>query len=94
MSEDWSIGCIPYKRALTSPDKVAIIFEDIPVTYRKLNEGINKTAHMLEKKGIKKGDRAGLVMLNCVEFLEIYFACAKLGAILVPLNWRLVGPGT
>ena len=92
MSVDWSIGCIPYKRSLISPDKVAIIFEDNPVTYRKLNEGINKTAHMLEKKGIKKGDRIGLVMLNCIEFLEIYFACAKLGAILVPLNWRLVGP--
>ncbi|MFZ3156493.1 MAG: AMP-binding protein [Smithella sp.] len=92
MPADWSIGCIPYKRALTSPDKVAIIFEDIPVTYRNLNEGINKAAHMLEKKGIKKGDRVGLIMLNCIEFLEIYFACAKLGAILVPLNWRLVGP--
>jgi fatty-acyl-CoA synthase len=47
---------------------------------------------MLEKKGIKKGDRLGIVMLNCIEFIEIYFACAKLGAILVPLNWRLVGP--
>jgi len=92
MSADWSIGCIPYKRALLTPEKTAIIFEDIPITYRKLNEGINKTAHMLEKKGIKKGDRVGLILLNCIEFLEVYFACAKLGAILVPLNWRLVWP--
>ncbi len=92
MSMGWSIGYIPYKRALVSPDRTAIIFEDVPVTYLKLNEGINKAAHMLEKKGIKKGDRVGVLMLNCIEFLEIYFASAKMGAILVPLNWRLVGP--
>jgi len=80
MSLEWNIGYIPYKRALISPEKTAIIFEDVPVTYRQLNEGINKAAHMLEKKGIKKGDRLGIVMLNCIEFIEIYFACAKTGS--------------
>ena len=92
MSGDWNIGHIPYKRAILMPEKTAIIFEDSPVTYRNLNDGINRAAHMLEKKGIKKGDRVAVLMLNCVEFLEVYFACAKIGAILVPLNWRLVGP--
>lgn len=92
MSVGWSVGYIPYKRSLVSPERTAIIYEDIPVTYRKLNEGINKAAHMLEKKGIKKGDRVAVLMLNCIEFLEVYFASAKIGAILVPLNWRLVGP--
>jgi fatty-acyl-CoA synthase len=92
MAIEWGIGYIPYKRALVSPDKRAIIFEDEPVTYRQLNEGINQCVHFLRKRGIKKGDRVALLLLNCVEFLETYFAAAKLGAILVPLNWRMVGP--
>ncbi len=92
MSIEWNVGYIPYKRALMSPDKTAIIYEDEPVTYKQLNEGANRCAHMLQKKGIKKGDRICVVLLNCVEFLELYFAAAKLGAIFVPLNWRMVGP--
>jgi fatty-acyl-CoA synthase len=92
MSIEWNIGYIPYKRAMLTPDRTAIIFEDVPVTYRELNERANKAVHMLEKKGIRKGDRVALLLLNCVEFLETYLACAKIGAILVPLNWRLAGP--
>ncbi len=89
---EWEVGAIPRKRAALSPQKTAVIYEGRSVTYRDLNEGTNRCAHMLLKKGIRKGDRVGLVLLNCAEFLEIYFACAKLGAILVPLNWRLAGP--
>jgi len=92
MSVHWNVGYIVQKRADMSPDKPAIIFEDEPVTYRELNEGVNRAAHLLRKRGIGNGDRVSVVLLNCVEFLEVYFACAKLGAILVPLNHRLVGP--
>jgi fatty-acyl-CoA synthase len=92
MDAAWDVGCIPRKRAAMHPAKQAVIYEDRPVTYAALNEGSNRCAHMLLKKGIRKGDRVALVLLNSVEFLEIYFACAKLGAILVPLNWRLAGP--
>ncbi len=92
MAIEWNIGFIPYKRAQLTPDRTALVYEDQPVTYRELNQRVNKAAHMLEKKGIKKGDRVALLLLNCVEFLEVYFALAKLGAILVPLNWRLAGP--
>jgi len=92
MSVEWSIGYIPSKRAELFPDKTAVIHEDRHVTFRTLNEGINRCAHFMVKKGIKKGDRVAVVLLNCVEFLEIYFACAKLGAVFVPLNWRLAGP--
>lgn len=91
-STPWGVGYIPYKHARMHPDKTAIIFEDEPITYGQLNEGINRCAHILQAKGIKKGDRVSVLMLNCIEFLEIYFATAKLGGILVPLNWRLIGP--
>jgi fatty-acyl-CoA synthase len=92
MEVAWDVGFILRKRAALAPEKAAIIYEGRTVTYQELNEGTNRCAHMLLKKGIRKGDRVGLVLLNCVEFLETYFACAKLGAILVPFNWRLVGP--
>ncbi|MBN2283591.1 MAG: AMP-binding protein [Deltaproteobacteria bacterium] len=92
MSVQWGIGYIPYKRFLLSPDSTAIMYEDEAVTYRQLNEGINRCAHLMQKRSIKKGERVAVLLLNCVEFLEIYFASAKLGAIFVPLNWRLAGP--
>ncbi|MBU3916004.1 AMP-binding protein, partial [bacterium] len=88
----WDIGYIPNKQATLHPDKTAIIFEDEHFTYQQLNTGINRCAHMLQAKGLKKGDRVSVLMLNCIEFLEIYFATAKLGGIFVPLNWRLLGP--
>ncbi|MBI5843416.1 MAG: AMP-binding protein [Deltaproteobacteria bacterium] len=92
MGVQWDVGYIIYKRAVQHPEKTAIIFEDEPVTYRALNEGANRCAHYLQKKGLKKGDRMAVLMLNCIEFLELYFGAAKLGVVFVPLNWRLVGP--
>ncbi len=92
MSVQWDVGYIACKRAMGSPDRTAVIFEDTPVTYRRLNEGANRCAHFLQKMGMKKGDRLCVLMLNGVEFLEAYFAAAKLGVVFVPLNWRLVGP--
>ncbi len=92
MTIQWDVGYIPRKRAQLSPDKIAVLYEDGPVTYRELNEGVNRCAHFFQKKGITKGDRVAVLLLNCIEFLEMYFACAKLGAIFVPLNWRLAGP--
>lgn len=92
MSIRWDVGSIPRKRAQVTPDKIAIIYEDEPVTYLKLNEKVNRCAHLFLEKKMAKGDRVAVVLLNCIEFLEAYFACAKLGLIFVPLNWRLAPP--
>ena len=92
VSAQWNVGDISRKRAQITPDKTAILFEDQPIPYRELNEGVNRCAHLLQKKGLRKGDRLAVVLLNCVEFLEAYFASAKLGVIFVPLNWRLAAP--
>lgn len=88
----WSIGKIASKRAIFTPDNIAIIYEDVPITYRELNLQTNKVANFLKDKGIKKGDRIAVVLYNCVEFLTTYMAAAKLGIIFVPLNFRLVAP--
>ena len=89
---EWNIGKIATKRAILTPDKPAIIFEDQPYTYKQMNDGSNRVAAFLKEKGIKKGDRISVLLLNCPEFFEVYFAAAKLGVIFIPLNFRLVGP--
>ncbi len=80
------------KRELLTPDKVALI--DVATgerrTYREWNARANAAAHALrEGVGVQKGDRVAVLALNCPEYLDVLFAAGKLGAILVPLNWRL-----
>ena len=59
-------------------------------TFAELNERCNRIANALLAKGVGKGDRVALLMMNGVEYVESFFACAKIGAVTVPLNWRLV----
>lgn len=70
------------------PDKTAIIFEGKKFTYSQLNERCNRLAHALSSMGVKKGDRVAIMQVNCSQYVEAYFATAKLGAIFVPLNFR------
>ena len=74
------------------PDKVAVIFGKERITYRRLLERANRTAVWLQSLGIEKGDRVGAMMDNCPQFIELYLASARLGAVFVPINTRLVGP--
>ncbi len=92
MSTPWNIGHITRKRAGLHPDKVAVVFENNPVTYDELNRGANRCAAFFMEKGLEKGDRVAVLLANCIEFLEAYFAAAKLGLVFVPLNWRMVPP--
>ena len=91
MSIEWTVGNIIRKRADISPEATAIVFDGDQITYQALNKASNQVARMLQMSGVRRGDRVAVLLSNCVEFVEIYFAVAKLGAILVPLNWRLVG---
>jgi fatty-acyl-CoA synthase len=92
VSVEWGVGYIVRKRADLNPSSTAIIFEGKSISFQDLNEGTNRAAHMMQQKGLKKGDRISVLQLNCVEFLETYFAAAKLGVVFVPLNWRLAPP--
>ena len=75
-----------------SRDKVALGFQEDEFTFYELNERVNRLAHVLLSKGVRKGDRVAGLLFNCNQFIESVFACAKLGAILVPINFRLTAP--
>ncbi len=74
------------------PDKPAILFKGVIITYWELNRRANRTACWLQSLGIEKGDRVVVLLDNCPEFVELYLACSRLGAIFVPLNFRLAAP--
>jgi fatty-acyl-CoA synthase len=80
------------KWSLIQPNKNALFYEDQPITYRELNQRINQLYYLLLDIRIQKGDRIAVLLYNCHQYLEIFFALSKLGAILVPLNWRLAVP--
>ena len=58
------------------------------VTYAELNAGTNRLASVLQARGVRRGDRVAILAHNCVEYPWTYFACCKLGAIVVPVNTR------
>jgi len=58
------------------------------MTWRVFDEKANRLANLLLKRGIKKGDKVAILLMNCLEWLPIYFGILKAGAIAVPLNFR------
>jgi fatty-acyl-CoA synthase len=81
------------RREMLSPDRVALVDTlngGRRITYREWNRVVNQTANfLLEACGVQKGDRVAVLAMNCVEYLNLWFACGKLGTILQTLNWRL-----
>jgi acyl-CoA synthetase (AMP-forming)/AMP-acid ligase II len=82
-----TIGDLLVRNANKFPDKQAVVSEKGPsMTFRRLNERVNRLSHALLDSGLKKGDRIGVLVHNCHQFLEIYFAAAKTGAVFCPYN--------
>ena len=86
---DWSAY-----HANVRPNQIAIrdLSANKELTYSELDIRSNKLAQWLQKNGVAKGDRVAILSQNCPEFFELEFACAKIGAIELPLNWRLTKP--
>jgi len=83
------IGYWLTKRAFLSGDREALVDGERRLTYRELNHRVNRLAGSLQALGLSHGDRCAILAYNCLEYVEVIFATAKLGLILVPLNWRL-----
>jgi len=83
------LGELIARNARKFPDKEAVIFGDTRLTYREFNGRINRLAHAFQDMQVGKGDKVALLMFNCNQYLECYFALGKIGGVAVPLNFRL-----
>jgi len=78
------------RNAAFTPDKPAIRFEGETLSYAAFHARIAQTARALKAEfGVGRGDRVAILSLNRPDYLVLLYACARLGAMLVPLNWRL-----
>ncbi|WP_043831785.1 class I adenylate-forming enzyme family protein [Muricoccus aerilatus] len=81
------------RNAAFAPEKVAIRFEVEAITYAQFAAEIARAAHLLRAHhGVGPGDRVAVLAANTPAYLSLLYACARLGAILLPLNWRLAAP--
>jgi acyl-CoA synthetase (AMP-forming)/AMP-acid ligase II len=83
------LGEVIARNARKYPEKEAVIYGDTRLTYRGFNARINQLAHALMDLGIKKGEHVAILSFNSNQYLESYYALAKMGAVAVPLNFRL-----
>jgi fatty-acyl-CoA synthase len=83
------LGELLARNARKFPDREAVVYGDTRLTYREFNARINRLAHALMDMGIKRGEKVAILLFNCNQYLEAYLALAKMGAIAVPLNFRL-----
>jgi len=83
------LGEIVARNSRKFPDKEAVVYGNTRLTYRDFNARINRLAHALMDMGVKKGEKVAILLFNCNQYLEAYFALAKIGVIAVPLNFRL-----
>lgn len=79
----WLSGC-----AAEDPEGAALIYEGEKITWKALNERVNKLAHGLLGLGVQKGDRVTFMFHNTPQFLEVNYAIQKIGAVPVPMNFR------
>ncbi len=86
-----NIGDTLTRRTKRMPNREAVVETDSGrrFTYAQINARTNRLANGLRALGAKAGDRIGILLMNGSEFVETFFATAKIGATLVPLNWRL-----
>ena len=80
------------RHALMQPDKPALRHLGRTITWAELDARVNGLADALSRRGVRFGDRVLILMLNRTEFIESFLAINKLGAIAVPVNFRMTAP--
>ncbi|WP_301108879.1 AMP-binding protein [Sporosarcina sp.] len=83
-SDPIKLNAVRYK------DREALSFNGLRFTYQDFNNRINQLSHALQSIGVKKGDKVAIMLMNCHQLFELIFACAKIGAVSVPVNSRFV----
>ena len=81
-----TIGRVLDRIAAANPDKTFVEVGGAEYSYRDFRDGVLRTASLFRGLGVERGDRVGLFMPNCVEYLYCWFGLSELGAISVPIN--------
>jgi acyl-CoA synthetase (AMP-forming)/AMP-acid ligase II len=74
--------------AAVVPDREALVCGDQRVTYAAMAEQVNRLANALQSRGVQQGTKVAVMAMNSPQYIETYYACAKIGAVFVPLNYR------
>ena len=77
------------QRAYLTPDRLALLTSDARLTFRDLDEAVERTAAALYERGVRASDIVALLSYNSTAFVQVVHAVARLGAVLMPLNIRL-----
>lgn len=83
-----TVGGMFRDTVIGSPDAIAVRDGQVELTYRELNDRVNRLTAALTAQGLRKGDRVALLSENCLGYVEVLLACAKGGFIAACLNWR------
>lgn len=83
------LGTTLSRNATRLKDKLAVIYGEKTYTYQQFNQIVNRLAHGLLAEGIKKGDKIALFLKNSDQFMVVFYAIMKVGAVAVPINFRL-----
>jgi fatty-acyl-CoA synthase len=86
------VGDLLHRTARRYPGKLAVVAGILRATYEEFDAAVNRAAHALTDRGLRPGDRLALLSHNCWEFAVVAFATAKLGVVLVPVNFMLTAP--
>lgn len=87
------LGTVVSRHARYRPDHEAVIFGEQRLTWSQFDQRVNRSANALLDLGLRKGDAVALVLPNCLELIELYWAAAKTGIVVVPLSPLLRGNG-
>jgi fatty-acyl-CoA synthase len=86
-----ALGELLSRQARIYPEREALVFEGRTYTYRDFDRRTDQLANAMAARGVVKDGKAALLFFNCSEMVEVIFAVCKLGAVNVPLNFRLKG---
>jgi long-chain acyl-CoA synthetase len=86
---DYGIYQVIKRNARILSDKIALVFGDQRISYKHFLENVDRLACGLIGVGLQRGDRIGILALNSLEYVYLYGAASKIGAIMLPINWRL-----
>ena len=86
-----ALGDLPRRTARRMPDKIAVVDGDTRLTFAELDAVVDRAAAALADAGLAKGDRLALLCHNCWQFAVLNFAAARVGVVLVPVNFMLGG---